>query len=211
VVLEVNDMPKPRKIDLPEFDVYFDYLWPFVYNASVWLRNVEKEISEELPVRWRYFSLEQNNHSHDPEKKVWENDSLKTRGINAFRAAETVRRQSIDLFKVFHGLLLNAVHQEHLDITNLNILEEIAEKAEADMDRFLLDFNDPAVLDTLAEDHFHAVKDLRIFGTPTFVFNGNNPVFLKIEGSDIENSYDLFKEFVNIAVKRRNVLEIKRP
>ena len=79
------------------------------------------------------------------------------------------------------------------------------------MDRFLLDFNDPAVLDTLAEDHFHAVNDLKIFGTPTFVFNGDSPVFLKIILSDTDNSYDIFKEFVNIAKKRKNVLEIKRP
>ena len=79
------------------------------------------------------------------------------------------------------------------------------------MNRFLIDSNDPTILDRLAEDHFHAVNDLKIFGTPTFVFNGNNPVFLKIEGSDIENSYELFKEFIHIAENRKNILEIKRP
>ena len=172
---------------------------------------METETGKVLPVRWRYFSLEQNNHSPDPEKKVWENNSIKTRGINAFRAAETVRRQSTDLFKVFHELLLNAVHKERVDISDSNVLKNIAQKVGVDMDRFMIDFNDPAILDTLAEDHFHAENDLNIFGTPTFVFNGNNPVFLKIDRSDTENSYDLFKEFVNISLKRKNVLEIKRP
>lgn len=177
----------------------------------VWLQNVEKEGGKELPVRWRYFSLEQNNHSPDPAKKVWENKTIKTRGINAFRTAEAVRRQSKNAFKIFHGLLLNAVHKEHRDIADLNVLKNIAEKAGSDMDRFLIDFSDPAILDSLAEDHFHAVKDLKIFGTPTFVFNGDNPVFLKISLTDTENSYDIFKEFVHIAEKRKNVLEIKRP
>ena len=160
---------------------------------------------------WRYFSLEQNNHSPDPDKKVWENEPNKTRGINAFRATEAVRKQGIDLFKVFHELLLNAIHKEHLDITNTDVLKDIAENAGADMDQFIIYYNNPTILVALAEDHFHAVNDLQIFGTPTFVFNGDNPIFLKITLSDIENSYDIFKEFVNIAVKRKNVLEIKRP
>jgi predicted DsbA family dithiol-disulfide isomerase len=172
---------------------------------------VETETGKMLPVRWRYFSLEQNSHSPDPEKKVWKSDSSRTRGVNAFRAAEAVRKQDIDLFKVFHELLLNAVHKEHRDIADSNFLKNIVQKAGVDMKRFMIDFNDPAILDTLAEDHFHAVNDLKIFGTPTFVFNSNNPVFLKIDRSDTENSYDLFKEFVNIAEKRKNILEIKRP
>jgi len=79
------------------------------------------------------------------------------------------------------------------------------------MNRFQVNLDDPAILDTLVEYHFHAVNDLKIFGTPTFVFNGNNPVFLKITQSDTENSYDLFKEFLHIAENRKNVLEIKRP
>jgi len=162
-------------------------------------------------VIWRYFSLEQNNYSPDPDKKVWESDSTTTRGIGAFRAAEAVRRQGTDLFKTFHELLLNAIHKDRRGITDTDVLKDIAERAGADTDRFLTDFNDPAVLDRLSGDHFHAVKDLKIFGTPTFVFNGNNPVFLKITLSDTENSYDNFKEFVNIAVNRKNVLEIKRP
>ena len=172
---------------------------------------METETGEELPVTWRYFSLEQNNHSPNPDKKVWENSAVTTRGINAFRAAEAMRRQGTDLFKVFHQLLLNAVHKDHLDITDPDILKSIAEKAGADTNRFLSDFNDPAILDILAKDHFHAVNDLKIFGTPTFVFNGNNPLFLKIDLSDTANSLDLFNEFLHIAEKRKNVLEIKRP
>ena len=175
------------------------------------MQNVEKEAGEVLPVRWRYFSLEQNNYSPDPDKKVWESGSSRTRGINAFRAAEAVRQQGTNLFKVFHELLLNAVHKERRDITDSDVLKDIAEKAGADMNRFLVDFKDPEILDSLAENHFHAVNDLKIFGTPTFVFNENNPVFLKITSSDTENSYDLFNEFVHTAVDRKNVLEIKRP
>ena len=160
---------------------------------------------------WRYFSLEQINSSPDSGKMVWENKTIKTRGINAFRAAESARRQSTNLFKVFHRSLLDNRHKEHLDIADPRVLKETAEKAGADMKQFLIDFNDPKILDKLAEDHFHAVNELKIFGTPTFVFNSNNPVFLKITLSDTENSYNLFQQFVNIAVDRKNVLEIKRP
>jgi predicted DsbA family dithiol-disulfide isomerase len=170
-----------------------------------------KETGEELPVTWRYFSLEQNNHSQVSEKIIWENSAIKTRGINAFRAAEAVRRQGTDLFKIFHDRLLTAFHKDHSDIADPDVLKDIVEKTGADMDRFQVDFNDSKILDRLAKDHFYAVNELKIFGTPTFVFNGNNPVFLKIDLSDTENSLELFKEFLHIAEKRKNVLEIKRP
>jgi predicted DsbA family dithiol-disulfide isomerase len=172
---------------------------------------VETETGKELPVTWRYFSLEQNNHSTDPDKKVWEDSTTHTKGINAFRAVEAIRRQSADLFKISHGILLTSFHKEHCDIADAEVLKNIAEKVGADINRFILDFNDPLILDRLAKDHFHAVNDLNIFGTPTFVFNGDNPVFLKIDLSDTENSYDLFKDFIHIAENRKNILEIKRP
>ena len=131
------------------------------------------------------------------------------------------RKARIDAPGALHHLILRGIERKRIfqDDTDRNnfldrlgdILKDTAEYAGVDMNRFLIDFNDPAILDRLVEDHFHAVNDLKIFGTPTFVFNGKNPVFLKIDLSDIENSFDLFKEFFHIAKKRKNVLEIKRP
>ena len=48
-----------------EFDIFFDFAWPFVYNAAVWLDKVKKHYGENLQLNWRNFSLQQIN-AKDP-------------------------------------------------------------------------------------------------------------------------------------------------
>jgi predicted DsbA family dithiol-disulfide isomerase len=162
-------------------------------------------------VNWRYFSLEQSNSDRGPDWKIWEHYmETETRGINAFRAAEAVRRQNEDLFRVFHRLLLDARHREHLDISGESVLGETAEKAGADTDRFIADYSDASILDNLARDHRYAVESMNIFGTPTFVFKEKYPVFFKIQldsGGDPES----LRNLIDFAENQPYILEIKRP
>ncbi|TMG60821.1 MAG: hypothetical protein E6H83_04935 [Chloroflexi bacterium] len=53
-----------------KIDVFFDYLCPFVYRASVLLDAVQRSGRRDIEVRWRYFSLTQVN-SKDDGWKVW--------------------------------------------------------------------------------------------------------------------------------------------
>ena len=199
------------KSEIPEFEVYFDYLCPFVYRVAVWLREVEKELGEKLPVTWRYFSLEQSN-SRNPEKNAWDDDyGFKVRGINAFRAAEAVRRQEEDVFLKFHDRLLDTRHLRWQDISDTELLKNVADEAGADVNRFLKDMDDTTMIEALVRDHTRAVEVHEIFGTPTFVFNGDSPVYLKLEEPDFPDNLGFFREFISIAVDRPNVLEIKRP
>ena len=47
-------------MDKMEFDVFFDFAWPFVYNAAVWLDKVKEHYGEDLQLNWRNFSLQQS-------------------------------------------------------------------------------------------------------------------------------------------------------
>src|ERR1700730_19122975 len=65
-----------------EFEVYYDYLCPFVYRASLLLAKVGDERS--LEIRWSYFSLTQVN-SKDEGWTVWDAAAgERVRGRTAF-------------------------------------------------------------------------------------------------------------------------------
>src|SRR6266567_4419167 len=105
-----------------EFELYFDYLCPFVYRASLLLANVAAERSPD--VGWRYFSLTQVN-SKDDGWTVWGAPaSEKVRGRFAFQAAEAARRQ--ERFDEFHRGLLLARHRDRLEIDDVSVVEQVA-------------------------------------------------------------------------------------
>jgi len=100
------------------FDVFYDYLCPFVYRASVLLQNVRDSGERPIDVRWRYFSLIQVN-SKDEGWTVWDAVDSEARGRLAFKAAEAARRQGG--FDNFHMALLRARHEQRADIDDVAV------------------------------------------------------------------------------------------
>jgi predicted DsbA family dithiol-disulfide isomerase len=192
------------------FDVFYDYLCPFVYRASVLLHNVRDSGERELDVRWRYFSLTQVN-SKDDGWTVWDApESEPVRGRHAFKAAEAARRQ--DGFDEFHMRLLRARHLDRIDIDNVAAVERVAVESGLDLDRFRKDVADPGILSALESDHRGAVAEHGVFGTPTFVFPGGPAAYVRLsEAPELGDSLVLFDRLVSIAAEEPRILEIKRP
>jgi len=193
-----------------EFDVFFDYLCPFVYRASVLLQNVRDSGERELEVRWRYFSLTQVN-SKDDGWAVWDApESERVRGRLAFKGAEAARRQ--DGFENFHRQLLGARHRDRVDIDDMAVVERVAEDSGLNLDRFRKDMTDSHILSALARDHVGAVSEHGIFGTPTFLFPNGATAYVRLsEGVEATESLALFDRLVSIAADEPRILEIKRP
>ena len=191
-----------------EFDLYYDYLCPFVYRASLLLANVAAE--RPTNVRWRYFSLTQVN-SKEEGWTAWAAPAAeKVRGRLAFKAAEAARRQ--DRFAPFHASLLTARHQDRLDIDDPKVVAQVAEESGLELDRFRRDLDDPAILDALALDHRHAVAAHGVFGTPTFVFPNGASAYIRLaEAPAGADALQLFDSLLAIAADEPGVLEIKRP
>ncbi|HAC46161.1 MAG TPA: hypothetical protein DCF65_08845, partial [Chloroflexi bacterium] len=159
-----------------EFELYYDYLCPFVYRASLLLANVAAE--RPIDVQWRYFSLAQVN-TKEEGWTVWAASAAEqVRGRLAFKAAEAARRQ--DRFDPFHANLLGARHQDRLDIDDAKVVEQVAEESGLDLERFRHDLDDPAILDALARDHKNAVATHGVFGTPTFVFPNGASAYIRL-------------------------------
>ncbi|HKV88461.1 MAG TPA: DsbA family protein [Candidatus Dormibacteraeota bacterium] len=193
-----------------ELDVFFDFLCPFVYRASVLLENVARSESRRLRVNWRYFSLTQVN-SKDDGWTVWAAPAgERVRGRLAFRAAEAARRQ--DAFEPLRTAMLLARHRDRLDIDDDEVVDRVAAEAGLDLHRFRTDMADPAILERLAADHTEAVTALGVFGTPTFVFANGESAYVRLS-SPIEapEADEVFERLVSVASLEPSILEIKRP
>ena len=105
-------MVKNEVSDIVCLDVYFDYLWPYVYNAAVWLQSVKEKTEQKVALNWRYFSLEQVNNKKGSQWKIWEKiGDYPNRELRAFWAAEAARCQGEAAFDSFHMALLRARHE----------------------------------------------------------------------------------------------------
>jgi predicted DsbA family dithiol-disulfide isomerase len=192
-----------------KFEVFFDYLCPFVFRAATLIDGVRRS-GRDVDVRWRYFSLTQVN-SKDDGWTVWDApETEKVKGRLAFQAAEAARRQG--RFDALHMPLLLARHRERLDIDEPSVVEEVAASAGLDMARFHDDMASPDILEPLRRDHTEAVEANGIFGTPTFVFDDGASAYVRLaKPVDGESPEPVFDRLLEIAASEPRILEIKRP
>jgi predicted DsbA family dithiol-disulfide isomerase len=200
-------LPDP---DLIELEVFYDYLCPFVYRASVLLQNVGESGERRLKVGWRYFSLSQVN-SKDEGWTVWDAPAAdRVKGRLAFKAAEAARRQG--RFDAIHMPLLRARHRDRLDIDQVEVVEQVAIEAGLDLERFRRDLAAEDILDSLARDHREAVAEHGVFGTPTLVFAGGTSAYVRLsEAPGVDDATRVFDRLMSIAADEPRILEIKRP
>jgi predicted DsbA family dithiol-disulfide isomerase len=195
----------PEVIDL---EVFYDYLCPFVYRASVMLQNAGR--SRKLNVTWSYFSLTQVN-SRDEGWTVWDAPaSERVLGRLAFMAAEAARRQG--RFEAFHVPLLQARHRDRLEIDRPEVVERVAVDSGLDLERFRQDLADPGILGPLEHDHLRATREHGVFGTPTFLFSDGAAAYVRLaEAPEAAEAIRVLDRVISVAASEPSILEIKRP
>ena len=193
-----------------QVEVFYDYMCPFVYRASVLLQNVGRSSHPRISVTWRYFSLSQVN-SKDDGWTVWDAPASEVvRGRLAFKAAEAARRQ--DHFEDFHVPLLEARHRDRLDIDRFEVIERVAVDCGLDLERFRKDLADPHILDALKRDHTQAIGVHGVFGTPTLVFPDGAAAYVRLAGvPEPADSTRVLERVVSVAAGEPSILELKRP
>ena len=169
---------------------------------------------EPLEVTWKPLSLAQiNQKTGDPDYKAWaEPDESLDQSLWGLRAGQAARRQGEDALRAFLPLLLNARHQDHVELNDVAVLQRLAGEAGLDVERFTADLHDRSTLDEIAESHTHAVEKLGVFGTPTFVFEGGGSAFLKlIRPRENEQALSAFNSLLGLMRDEVFVGEVKRP
>jgi predicted DsbA family dithiol-disulfide isomerase len=192
------------------FDVFFDYLCPFVYRVAGMLEDVRSSGARPIEVRWRYFSLTQVNSKNDGWT-LWDAPASEmVRGRLAFKAAEAARRQG--RFDDLHMPLLEARHRERLDLDDESVITRVAAGVGLDLKRFSADLSAPDILDAVAHDHREAVAAHGVFGTPTFLFADGASAYVRIAGPVSDGAaLEVFDRLMSIAAGEPRILEIKRP
>jgi predicted DsbA family dithiol-disulfide isomerase len=200
--------------------VYFDFLCPFAYRASLWLAQVQEQLGDGLEITWKYFPLEQINAPSDSDWKIWEQDENyasysnrpELRALLAFWGAEAARQQGNVVFARFHCALYQARHEERLDFSQRANVQQIAARCDLDVDRFNQDFNDRSLLDAIRRDYEEARATYKVFGVPTLCYDADNAIYLKLgQVPPPDDVLALFHELHHSITSRRWLSEIKRP
>lgn len=197
-------------VDVIEFELFYDYLCPFVYRAAEMLETVRKSGERKVEIAWRYFSLSQVN-SRQESWTVWDAPASEhVQGRLAFATAEAARRQG--RFDALHMNLLRARHRDRSNIDDPVVVEKVAELSGLDIERWRADVADPEILTALARDHTEARSRHGVFGTPTFVFAGGAAAYVRLAKASLDgDAVRVFDEVVTVASREPAILEIKRP
>ena len=165
-----------------------------------------------IDIRWKCFSLEQAHSSKGGDFKRWDHSDVANRSLKALQAAKCAQLQGNLLFDPFHLLLFEAFHKEKKDTNNDRVLQEIAQEARLDVDRFMEDFKSNESCKLVGQDHSEALEKYEVFGVPTLVFDESRPCFLKLGRlPDSKQEHVIFfKEIKEVIVARPYLLEMKR-
>ena len=160
---------------------------------------------------WRAFVLDEAGRQEGPP--MWERPTgERGRSLLSLLAAKAALRQGGDLFGRFHMAVLAARHDGgRIRLDRPEPLLEIAEAQGLDADRMARDLDDPSIAAEVASDHTEAVGEHGVFGTPTFLFENGQSVFLKTFIPPQEEAAEALSHFVGLFAQRAYVGEAKRP
>lgn len=179
----------------------------------MWLDRVKKAFGDNLEITWKSFCLEQVNSKEGSEWKIWDQpEDYPSRGLLALRAGEAARKQGNEAFERFHMALLHARHGEvRRDISDIDVLVDVATSSGLDVEKFKEDLADRELLKNIARDHTEGAEEKGVFGTPTFIFQGGGSNYLKMFIPPEKDDLALFESFVRLTRDSLYLGEIKRP
>ena len=178
----------------------------------MWFAKVKKSYGDDFQVEWKPFFLAQINNKEGPEWKAWEQtEDSPSLGLLALRAAEAARRQGARAFETFQLALLKARHEDRRDLSNPDVITEVAQASGLDMARFRDDLADKSIIQYLGESHTEAVEEHGVFGVPTFIFPNGASAFLKAYEPPEEEAVEMFESLWAVMSRWQLVGELKRP
>jgi predicted DsbA family dithiol-disulfide isomerase len=200
-----------------EITVYFDFLCPYAYQASLWVREMRDIIgSDEIRVDWKFFSLEENSWSKEREGwHIWDQKpSGEIRGLLPFLVGAAVHQaageEGLDRFYLALGRTL---HEEGLPIWERQHLEAALTEIGIDPTIYAeaLEGKSQAGYDKIKRDHTQGVEKYGIFGSSSLVFENSKAIYLKVMPRPTgTQAVELFQFAQRIALGLPMIQEIKR-
>lgn len=165
---------------MPAFRLNFDYRCP--YTAVVHDTVLDAlEAGAEWDVTFEPFSLGQA-HVEDGQLPIWERPDDDS-GLDALQVSVVVRDRFPDAFRAVHrGLFaIRFTHAKPLDRPNI---DAVLRAAGVEPDDVWAHVDDGSALITVRDEHTAQVKELEVWGVPTFMAD-DQAVFVRLtERSD---------------------------
>lgn len=191
--------------------VWTDYLCPWARIGALWIQNVAEAGALDLEFEWKTFSLENINlPEEDSADELWASANER-RGLLPAAAQKWVLTNAPDAFKAFQKTMFDARHVDREKIGRPEVTADILGRVGLDGTTITDELtSDSKWLEAARADHNEAVE-LGIFGVPTFVFPGAEPIFTRLlEITDGDRAIEIFRD-VRGAATNPTIHEIKRP
>ena len=153
-------------------EFYFDYICPYAYQTSLWIRDVREATG--LEITWKFFSLEEINRREDG-RHPWERSLAY--GWTPMRVAAWLRRRNMDWCDRWYAATGRALHVEGRRPYDREVALQLLAEADLPAEAWDEALADPTTHDDLRADHGNAVRELGGFGVPILVIPGGRPVF----------------------------------
>jgi 2-hydroxychromene-2-carboxylate isomerase len=152
-------------------DFHFDIMCPYAYQTSLWIRSVRQETG--LDIGWRFFSLEEVNHS-EGKKHPWERDW--SYGWSMMRVGALLRRTDMGLLDRWYAEAGRALHIDGRKPHRPEVAEAILTEMGLDPGLVRAAVDDPTTGDEVLAEH-ERVMEKGGFGVPTLIFADGQSLF----------------------------------
>ena len=192
---------------------YFDYLCPFANRLRQLLEGLKQSGNLDADIKWKTFSLEQNNSQKGPDFKIWEHPDTPSMSVRALAASKAVLKQGEQAFLSFHHALFNARHGDGKKIGKQEVIAEIGKACGIDVSRMEKDLTEKECWAAVGHDHDEARGIHNIFGVPTLIFPKGRPVYIKLTSLPTaeDEQVSLLHLIKDMAEERPYLMELKRP
>lgn len=196
-----------RTADPQRIEFYFDYMCPYAYQTSLWIREARDAVGFEID--WRFFSLEEINRENG-KPHPWERELAY--GWSPMRVAAWLRRHDMAWCDTWYAATGRALHIEGRRPYDRDVALELLKENDLPTDAWDLALADPTTHDDVRNDHMHAVNEHAGFGVPIIVIPGARALFGPVvlpapTGQDAIELWNLTKAYVRFP----GLFEMKTP
>ena len=177
------------------------------------MESIKTEVDGGLTIKWKTFSLEQQNNRKGANFRIWEQQDYPSRGVLALVASKAALNQGDSSFLKFHTATFEALHDEGEDIGDRKVLRDIAKNIGLDLGQFDQDMKIEETWQAVGEDHTESKTKYNVFGVPTLVFGQGQVVYARLKSipESNEERVSLFDMIYHMGIERPYLLELKRP
>ena len=172
--------------------IFSDYLCPWCYVSLVRLRRLKEEYGTKLSFTWKSFPLRPHEMPVSPQRlkhglaavsaaeqsihfEPWtESRHIPGTSMPALEAAKCAQLEGEEAFESYHLLLFRSYFEHGKDISERNVLYDLAKESGLDMSQFDINFSSGKQREKVWADYDEARYQYQVTAIPTAIFENGS-------------------------------------